>query len=93
MRASTCMVFGLACVAAGLAHAGKPIVYPAKGQSPQQQPADAGQCYAGAKGNTGIDPAAVAPPPTPRPPGRGGRAPVSRPARGARRRMAGGGIP
>ena len=54
-----------AVFAAGAAHAAKPIVYPAKGQSAQQQQSDDGQCYAWAKSNTGIDPAAVssAPPP------------------------------
>jgi hypothetical protein len=38
----------------------KPIIYPAKGQSPQQQQSDEGECYVWAKSNTGIDPAAVA---------------------------------
>lgn len=41
------------------------IIYPAKGQSPQQQQADEGQCYAWAKSNTGIDPGAVAAAPAP----------------------------
>jgi hypothetical protein len=43
----------------------KPIAYPAKGQSAQQQQSDDGACYAWAKGNTGIDPAtaSAAPPP------------------------------
>jgi hypothetical protein len=51
----------------------KPIVYPAKGQCPQQQRADDGQCYSWAKGNTGIDPAAVAgAPPPPSGPAVGG---------------------
>jgi hypothetical protein len=38
----------------------KPIVYPSKGQSPQQQQKDEGECYVWAKNSTGIDPAAVA---------------------------------
>ncbi|RZT36808.1 glycine zipper domain-containing protein [Cupriavidus agavae] len=38
----------------------KPIAYPAKGQSQAQQQQDDGACYAWAKSNTGIDPAAVA---------------------------------
>jgi hypothetical protein len=42
-----------------------PIAYPAKGQSPAQQQSDDGECYAWAKGNTGIDPAAVATAPPP----------------------------
>ena len=43
----------------GTAWAQQPIAYPAKGQSPQQQQQDQGQCYRWAKANTGIDPAAV----------------------------------
>lgn len=42
----------------------KPIVYPAKGQTQQQQQKDDGECYGWAKSNTGIDPAAVAAQPT-----------------------------
>jgi hypothetical protein len=34
----------------------KPIVYPSKGQSPQQQQKDEGECYVWAKNSTGIDP-------------------------------------
>jgi hypothetical protein len=43
----------------------KPIAYPAKGQSAQQQQNDDGACYSWAKSNTGIDPATAsqAPPP------------------------------
>lgn len=43
----------------------KPIVYPAKGQSAQQQQTDDGECYGWAKNTTGVDPVAVssAPPP------------------------------
>lgn len=57
------------CVTAGIWGAAmaqsRPIAYPAKGQSAQQQQKDDGACYAWAKSNTGIDPAAVntAPPP------------------------------
>jgi len=40
----------------------KPIVYPAKGQSAQQQQKDDGQCLAWAKQNTGIDPAVASQP-------------------------------
>jgi hypothetical protein len=42
------------------AAAQQPIVYPAKGQSPQQQSQDDAECAAWAKQSTGIDPAAVA---------------------------------
>jgi len=37
-----------------------PIVYPAKGQTPEQQSKDDGECYVWAKQNTGIDPATAA---------------------------------
>ena len=49
----------------------KPVIYPAKGQSSQQQQKDDGQCYSWAKTNTGIDPAVVAqtPPPQSKPGG------------------------
>jgi hypothetical protein len=54
------------------------IIYPAKGQSPQQQQKDEAECYAWAKGQTGYDPAqatqAVAPPPPPPPQPSGARA-------------------
>lgn len=43
----------------------KPIAYPAKGQSAEQQQKDDGECYVWAKNNTGIDPAAVASAPPP----------------------------
>jgi hypothetical protein len=70
-----------ACVAA----AQKPIVYPAKGQSAQQQGQDEAQCYAWAKQSTGIDPAAVAssPPPQQTGPAVGGGQRVRGAARGA----------
>ena len=42
------------------AMAQKPLAYPAKGQSAQQQSRDDGECYVWAKQNTGIDPAVVA---------------------------------
>lgn len=46
---------------------GRPIIYPSKGQSPQQQQKDEGECYVWAKNSTGIDPAAVATAPGPAP--------------------------
>jgi hypothetical protein len=45
---------------AAAAVAQQPIIYPAKGQSPQKQASDMGQCEAWAKQNTGVDPAAIA---------------------------------
>ena len=43
----------------------QPIVYPAKGQSVDQQKRDEGECYVWAKDYTGVDPAAVAQQPPP----------------------------
>lgn len=37
------------------------VVFPAKGQTPQQQSQDEGECYAWSKSQTGVDP--MAPPP------------------------------
>jgi len=50
------------------AAAQQPIVYPAKGQSAQQQQTDEGQCHVWAKNQTGVDPAAMAAAPAPPPP-------------------------
>jgi hypothetical protein len=67
------------------AQAQKPIVYPAKGQSPQQQSQDEAQCNAWAKQSTGIDPAVVAstPPPQQTGPAVGGGQRMGGAARGA----------
>ena len=43
-----------------VAFAQAPIVYPAKGQTAEQQQKDSGECAAWAKQNTGIDPVALA---------------------------------
>jgi hypothetical protein len=63
----------------------KPIVYPAKGQSAQQQTKDDSACYAWAKQTTGIDPAVVTstPPPQQTGPAVGGGERVKGAARGA----------
>src|SRR5687767_2624373 len=63
----------------------KPIIYPAKGQSAQQQTKDDGECYVWAKQTTGIDPAVVAstPPPQQTGPAVGGGQRVRGAARGA----------
>jgi hypothetical protein len=58
--------------------------YPSKGQSAQQQSKDEGECFAWAKQQTGIDPAAVASAPTQQPgPAAGGGERVRGAARGA----------
>jgi hypothetical protein len=74
-------VLSFACAAA----AQKPIVYPAKGQSMQQQSQDEAQCAAWAKQSTGIDPAVVAasPPPQQTGPALGGGQRLGGAARGA----------
>jgi hypothetical protein len=55
----------LVALAPGGAGAQKPIVYPSRGQAPQQQQKDEAECNAWAKQTTGIDPAAVAQAPPP----------------------------
>ena len=39
------------------------VVFPAKGQTPQQQGKDEGECFTWSKGQTGVDPTAPPPPP------------------------------
>ena len=74
----------VALLAGSAALAQKPIVYPAKGQSQQQQNKDDGECYAWAKQNTGIDPAAASQPaPQQTGPATGGGERVRGAARGA----------
>lgn len=68
-----------------LALAQQPIVYPAKGQAPQQQQKDEGECHVWSKGNTGVDPAALAAAPAAAPSQSGGER-----ARGAVRGALGG---
>ncbi len=58
------MVVAAMCIASA-AMAQKPVIYPAKGQSSQQQSKDDSECYAWAKQTTGIDPAAIAQTPPP----------------------------
>jgi hypothetical protein len=80
--AMTLSLFGLPATA----WSQKPSVYPANGQSAQQQSADDGQCLAWAKQSTGIDPAAVAAAPPPQ------TAPQGERLRGAARGAAGGAV-
>ncbi|MCK6405356.1 MAG: YMGG-like glycine zipper-containing protein [Rhodocyclaceae bacterium] len=51
------LTLALPCLAAAAA---TPVVYPAKGQSAQQQQTDQGECHTWAVQNTGVDPAQVA---------------------------------
>jgi len=64
--AAVCVALGVPAVAQN--QASKPlstslgmVVFPAKGQTAQQQSQDEGECYAWSKGQTGVDP--MAPPP------------------------------
>jgi YMGG-like Gly-zipper len=60
------------------------VPYPSKGQSPEQQNTDEGECYAWAKQQTGIDPDALASTPPPKSgPAVGGGERVRGAARGA----------
>jgi len=82
-------LLAIASVIAGatsLAFAQKPNVYPAKGQSAEQQKKDDGQCFTWAKQNTGIDPAAASAPPPQQSSGGGER------VRGAARGAVGGAV-
>jgi hypothetical protein len=56
-KVRACGVVVLAMIALDVIAQGKPIAYPAKGQSAQQQQSDDGACYSWAKSNTGVDPA------------------------------------
>jgi hypothetical protein len=76
-------ISALSLASAAIAQA--PVIYPAKGQSAQQQASDDGACHAWAKQTTGIDPLAAAqtPPPAASGPATGGGERVSGAARGA----------
>lgn len=65
MRRTKAIALGAAVGAAAmtwltLAAAQQPIVYPAKGQSAEQQSKDTGECQGWAKQTTGVDPTAIA---------------------------------
>ena len=62
------------------------VVFPAKGQTPQQQSHDEGECYAWSKGQTGVDP--MAPPPAAAPPAQQPAATTASKADGSRVRGA-----
>jgi hypothetical protein len=63
MMAAAGIVVVLAAVAPGIA-LGQSYVYPTRGQSPQQQQKDEGECHVWATQQSGVNPAAMAPPPT-----------------------------
>jgi hypothetical protein len=93
-NASTPVAIALLVVAAALAQGTTPIVYPAKGQSAEQQTKDKSECDAWAKQSTGIDPAAVeaAPAPAAAPAETASSGPKGERVRGAARGAAAGAI-
>jgi len=69
------------------------VVFPAKGQTPQKQSQDEGECYAWSKGQTGVDPMAPAPAAAPPPAEQAAAPPPSgQRARGAVRGAAAGAV-
>jgi hypothetical protein len=54
----------LATVIAPAVTSAQGYVYPARGQSPQQQQKDQGECHGWAVQQSGVNPAAMAPPPS-----------------------------
>jgi hypothetical protein len=73
------------CLLLVLSHAavGGQVVYPAKGQSPEQQKQDESECYTWAVGQTGYDPANPPPMPTATAPSAQPSGPTGARARGA----------
>lgn len=65
MRTFTLTTLGLAALLAASSAIAAPIIYPAKGQSAQQQQQDDAECRGWATQSTGIDPAALARAPIP----------------------------
>jgi hypothetical protein len=59
------MLFGLALAALSMSQVSAQYVYPAKGQTPEQQKSDEAACYSWAVQQTGFDPAKPPPPPPP----------------------------
>src|SRR5262245_1882022 len=83
-QAARVMVGALALVVvASGAVSAQGYVYPARGQSPQQQQKDQGECHGWAMQNSGVNPGAMAPPPS---------GPTGQVARGAARGAAVGAV-
>jgi hypothetical protein len=80
-------VGGALILATGSVWGQQPFVYPQKGQSPQQQAQDQGECGAWATQQTGVNPMAMASTPSAAP-----AAPQSSPVRGAARGAAVGAV-
>jgi hypothetical protein len=66
MKLTTTIFYIAALLYAGFVNAAELVIYPAQGQSAEQQKSDEGECFTWAKNETGIDPlaqGAVTPPP------------------------------
>lgn len=65
MKLTTTIFSVAALLSAGFVSAAGLVIYPAQGQSPEQQKSDEGECFTWARNETGIDPLApdAAPPP------------------------------
>ena len=98
MRAMLRLIVGATTLAVAalpaVAQTPAPIVYPAKGQSTEQQAKDKTECDTWAKQNTGIDPAAVAATPPPAAPAadESNKGPKGERLRGAARGAAAGAV-
>ncbi len=56
MKKTILLTSALSFFIGSFAYAGAPMIYPAKGQSPQQMEGDKNECYGWAKNNSGFDP-------------------------------------
>ena len=84
MRRPSLWTAGIALLCLALpATAQQPIIYPAKGQTANQQAADEGQCYSWARQSTGIDPTLLAQTPPQQGSSAGGGQRLAGAARGA----------
>jgi hypothetical protein len=90
-RSEVCskLLAGLLLACACIAQAQQPIIYPAKGQTAEQQAKDSGECNAWAQQTTGVDPVAVGQQASSQPAPTG---PQGERARGAARGAAGGAV-
>ena len=86
------LLCGAAFALPAAAQTSAPIVYPAKGQSAEQQTKDQNECSAWAKQSTGIDPATVAATPPPAAPAEPPKDPKGERLRGAARGAAAGAV-
>jgi Glycine-zipper domain len=84
----SCLALAISAAISLPAYGQQPIIYPAKGQSAEQQQKDQGECAAWAKQSTGVDPMAVAQSATSQP--AGAPPPQGERARGAARGAVGG---